>query len=181
MSDGIRVNMSSKEGKSRTLDPLPSGKYLVAITDCDLEEIKPGGSGKPENVGKPMFALEVTVQEGEYAERKAWSRVMLFEGALYTISQMLVAVGVDVREVGDRAEFQVEGYEPNVIPGPEWWLGKQMVARIKRVPARKVKNKNTGEIREYDEGNEIKGFMPAAAWKPGSSPKSTSGTQSLLP
>lgn len=184
--DGIRVNMSSKEGKSETLEPLPSGKYLVAVTDCDLEEIKPGGSGKPENVGKPMFVMEFTVQEGDYENRKAWSNVMLFDGALYSISQMLKAQGVDVKEIGDRAEFQVEGFDPNVIPGPEWWMSKQFVIRVKLMPKRKVKNRNTGEEREFDERAEVKGFMSAKDWKAGSSPKkaadgSATKRPSLLP
>jgi len=161
--DGIRVNMSSKEGKSKTLEPLPSGRYLVAVTDCDLDECGPNS----DNAGKPMFKLEVTVQDGDYEGRKAWTNVMLFEKALYSISQMLKACGIDIREVGDKAEFQVEGYEPNMIPGPEYWMGKQFIIRTKLMPKRK--DKNTGK--EYDERTEIKGFMSPKDWNPSMAPK----------
>lgn len=181
MSEGIRVNMTSKEGKSQTLEPLPSGKYLVAVTDCDLEEVKSGGSGKPENVGKPMFVMEFTVQEGDYENRKVWSNVMLFDGALYSISQMLKAQGVEVKELGDRAEFQVEGFEPNVIPGPEWWMARQFVVRVKLMDKRSVKNKNTGEVREFDERAEVKGFMSPKDWKPGTAPKKAAEGEAKRP
>ena len=178
--DGIRVNMSSKEGKSVTLEPLPSGRYLMAITDIDLDEVS-GNGGRPENKGKPMFKIELTVQEGDYENRKAWTNVMLFDGALYSISQMLKAQGVEVKEIGDRAEFQVDGFESNVIPGPEWWMGKQFVCRLKLMGKRK--DPKTGK--EYDERSEVKGFMPAKDWKPGEGPKkgttATKARTSLLP
>lgn len=175
--DGIRVNMSSKEGKSVTLQPLPSGKYLVAVTDCDVQEVSKG-----DNEGKPMFNLELTVQEGDYEGRKLWTYVMLFDGALYSISQMLKCVGVEVKELGEKAEFQVPGYDVNVIPGPEYWMSKQFVVRTKLMPKRKDPKTN----KEYDERAEVKGFMPAKDWKPGSSPsKAAAGTTgskvSLLP
>jgi hypothetical protein len=172
--------MTGKEGKSQTLDPLPGGKFLMAITDCDIEQIKPGGQAKKENVGKPMFAIELTVQDGDFENRKAWTRVMLFDGALYTISQMLKAQGVAVTEMGDKAEFQVEGYAKNVIPGAAWWMGKLFVVRLKFVAKSKGK-----DGKEYDDRNEVKGFQSPKDWKPGTSPKKASATtsvgQSLLP
>ena len=161
--DGIRVNMSAKEGKSKTLEPLPSGRYLVAVTDCDLDECGPSS----DNAGKPMFKLEVTVQDGDYEGRKAWTNVMLFEKALYSISQMIKAQGVDIKEVGDKAEFQVPGYEPNVIPGPEYWMSKQFIIRTKLMP----KRKDPKSGKEYDERTEIKGFMSPKDWNPGMAPK----------
>lgn len=149
--DGIRVNMSGKEGASKTLEPLPSGRYVMAITDCDLDECGPTSK----NPGKPMFKIELTVQEGQYENRKAWTNVMLFEGALYSISQMLQAQGVEVKVLGESAEFQVPGFEPNVIPGAEWWMSKQFLIRIKLMPPRK--DPDSGKT--YDEKSEVKGYM----------------------
>lgn len=181
--DGIRVNMSSKEGKSVTLEPLPSGKYLMAITECEVVEVSSG-----DNEGKPMFSLELTVQDGDYENRKAWTNVMLFEGALYSLSQMLKAQGVEVKEIGERAEFQVPGYEPNMVPGPEWWATKQFVCKLKLMPKRTVRNKVTGEKREYDERSEVKGFMSTKDWDPSQAPKKAAagaakaaGRPSVLP
>ena len=173
MSDdgGIRVNMSAKEGKSATLEPLPNGKYLMAITDIEVDTIKPGGEGKPENVGKPMFKIELTVQDGDYESRMAWTNVMLFDGALYSVSQMLKAQGIEVKEIGDRAEFQVPGFAANVIPGPSWWQGKQFVCRLKLSPERTVTNKATKEKKTYDARAEVKGFMSAKDWNPATAPK----------
>jgi hypothetical protein len=135
-----------------------------------------------------MFNLELTVQDGDYEGRKAWTLVMLFDGALYSISQMIKALGVEVKEVGDRAEFQIDGYPPNVVPGPEFWQGKQFVIRTKVMPARKVKDKRTGEMKEYDARTEVKGFMSPKDWNPDSAPKkataSATGSKprvSLLP
>lgn len=174
MSEGIRVNMTAKEGASKTLEPLPSGKYLVTVTDCDLVECGPTSK----NPGKPMFQLELTVQEGTYENRKVWTNVMLFEKALYSIAQMLTSIGVDVKEIGDQAEFQVPGFEPNIIPGPEFWMGKQFVVRVKLVGPRKITNKQTGETKEYDERAEVKGFMPAST---GTVPVSQKVDTSMLP
>jgi len=170
MSDaGIRVNMSSKEGKSASLEPLPSGRYLMAITDIDLDECGPTSK----NEGEPMFKIELTVQEGDYENRKAWTNVMLFKGALYSISQMLKAQGIAITEVGESAEFQVPGYEPNIIPGPEWWMSKQFCVRVKLVGKRKVKQPD-GSYKEYDERAEVKGFMAPSDFKPGEGPKKAS-------
>jgi hypothetical protein len=159
---GIKINMTAKEGKSVTLLPLPSGQYHVAVSDCDIQEVSQG-----DNEGKPMYNLELTVQDGDYENRKVWSLIMLFEGALYSISQMLKAQGIEVKEIGDRAEFQVPGFEPNVVPGPNWWMGKHFVVRVKLMPKRK--DKKSGK--EYDEKAEVKGFMSAKDWDPSKSPK----------
>jgi len=164
---GIRVNMSAQEGKSTTQgEPLPSGLFRMAITNCSLEKVKnPPQPGKKDNRGKPMFVIELTVQDGDYEDRPAWTNVMLFDGALYSISQMLKAQGVEVKEVGDAAEFQVPGFEKNEVPGPEWWLSKQFVCRLKRIGARKVGDK------EYDPRAEVKGFLSVKDWNPDRSPK----------
>lgn len=50
-------------------DPLPAGKYLVAITDSELKATK-SGTGK-------YLQLAFTVLEGEYKNRILWSRLNL--------------------------------------------------------------------------------------------------------
>jgi len=169
MSDGgIRVNMSAKEGASVTLEPLPSGKYLMAITDCEVEKVKNAPApGKKDNRGKLMFKIELTVQDGDYENRKAWTNVMLFDGALYSLSQMVKALGYEVVEKGESAEFQIPGFAANIVPGAEWWMGKQFVVRTQLMPKRK--DKTTGK--EYQERTEVKGFMSAKGWNAAQAPK----------
>src|SRR6266480_7795544 len=97
--DGIRVNFSGKEADAapRDVEPMPTGKYLCAITDVELCY-----STSEKNNGKPYYSIEFTVQDdmrgGLYKERKCWSNVMLFEGALYSASQLAKAVGLTVDE-----------------------------------------------------------------------------------
>lgn len=171
MSDtgGIRVNMTAAEGKSKTQgEPIPTGLYRMAVTECDLEKVKnpPSKPGKKDNRGEPMFLMELTVQDGDYEERTAWTNVMLFKGALYSVAQMLKAQGIEVKELPDgSAEFQVPGYEKNMVPGPEWWMGKQFCCKVRRVGAKKVGDQ------EYDPRAEIRGFMSTKDWDPARSPK----------
>ena len=65
---------------------------------------------------------------------------MLFEGALYTISQIMKAMGIDV-EAGE-----VE------VPDIEELLGQEFMAKVKITGARKVGEK------EYEARNDITGW-----------------------
>src|SRR6266566_4010451 len=88
LDSGIFVDMSAEEAKSQDREPLPVGKFHYKITDMDMVQVREG-----KNQGKPYFNFEFTVQDGKYAERKDWTNAMLFEGALYTIAQILKALG----------------------------------------------------------------------------------------
>jgi hypothetical protein len=87
----LKVNFSDNEASSEALDftPIPSGKYHVKITDGEMRECGP----ESKNAGKPYWNLEFTVQEGPYEERKLWGNIMLFEGALFSLSQLMKALG----------------------------------------------------------------------------------------
>lgn len=41
------------------------------------------------------MTVEFTIQEGEYEGRKVWTNAMLFDGALYTVAQILKATGFE--------------------------------------------------------------------------------------
>lgn len=169
MTDGIRVNMTDKEGKSAGFEPIPPGKYLVAVTGCELAETGPNSK----QAGRPYFKLEYTVQEGQYENRKIWDNVMLFDGALYSISNMLKAVDVPITLDSSSANFQVPGYEPNSIPGPEWWMGKQFIVRTKMGKETKTADGKTYAPRaEVSSYSSIKG-VSAATLSTGA-PKKTS-------
>ena len=173
----FRVNMTEEEASSegRDLTPLPSGKYLVAVTGVKVKTVtNPPKPGKPDNRGKYYFAMELTIQDGDYAGRKAWTNVMLFDGALYTAVQMLKALGVHF----NGTNFQVEGYEKNVIPKGDWWMGKEMVTYVK---LKKGGLKEDGT--RYDDRGEPVSFFPVDGWTtPASSGAgASSGSSSLLP
>lgn len=185
MSDGIRVNMTQKEAasESRDVELLPIGKYLMAITDVEVREVtsepKPG---KRDNRGKPYYAIEFTIQDGDYDGRKAWTNAMIFDGALFTVVNILKALGVPFSGTDENPTFQVPGFEPNVVPPAGWFLGKVMVVRVAHSKGG-IKDKETGE--RYPTRAEPNGFFPADSWDPAKAPTkakvAASASNSLLP
>ena len=155
---GIKVVLSKEEASSKVLEPIPSGWYRVNITDVELRESK-----SEKNFGKPYYAIEHTVSEGTHEGRKVFSNVMLFEGALYSLNQLLNGLGINT-EAGE-----VE------VPDPEELLGTELWAKVKITPERTVTDKATGEKKTYEKRNEVAGYKsladgaPNANAKPGSS------------
>jgi hypothetical protein len=122
---GIKVNMSDQEAASADREPLPVGKFHYKITDMELTYTK--DTAKHPN--QPYFAFELTVQDTpgpwqKYAGRKDWTNAMLFEPALYTISQILKALGVNVQPG-----------ELDIPDAREFYIGKDIMGR--RAPDRK--------------------------------------------
>jgi hypothetical protein len=159
---GIKVVLSEKEASSSILEPIPSGYYKLNITDVELRESK-----SVKNLGKPYYAIEHTVAEGEHEGRKVFSNVMLFAGALYSLNQLLEALGIETQA----GEIEV--------PEPEELLGQEVVAKVKITPKRSVKDEKTGETKEYDAKNEIGGYRKKGVGAPNAS--ATPGNSSLLP
>jgi hypothetical protein len=115
----LNLNFSNEEASSeaRSFEALPAGKYAVKITGIDLRRCKPG----TKNAGKPYWAVEFTVQDGPYENRKVWSNVMLFDGALYSISQLLKATGLGNPSAG---QFK--------LPSQEAFISKDVVVYVSR-------------------------------------------------
>jgi hypothetical protein len=139
---GIKVVLSNEEASSKVLDPIPAGWYKVTCSDGDLKEVKNAPQpNKKDNRGKPFYSLEFTVNEPEaYEGRKVFTNAMLFEGALYTINQIMNAMGIET-EAGE-----VE------VPELDELIGFEFMAKVKVTPARKVGDK------EYEARNDISGF-----------------------
>jgi hypothetical protein len=163
----LRVDFSDAEAKSegRSFDPLPTGKYNVVITDWSMEKSGPNAK----HPGKPYWHLELTVQDGTYENRKLWTNVMLFSGALYSLSQLLKVMG---------REDVLDKQSPNYgkIPSCDEFVGKPFVAVVK-------KQRDTyAEKQEEDKSvrlfkNEVKGMMPSGT----AVGSVSSGSDSLLP
>lgn len=150
MTEGLRVNFSDKEATSAALDPIPRGEYHVKITDVETRYSK-----SEKNEGKPYWAIEFTVQEGPYSDRKVWTNCMLFEGALYTLSQLMKALGYDVSE-GE-----------SEVPDGDDLISRDVIVRVTIRP----------ETDQYSAQNEVKAIK---AW--GDAPKPGGGkTNAMLP
>lgn len=147
----IRVNFSDKEAGSEAFEsePLPSGKYPCTITDVQLV---PSKSAK--NKGKPMYKLEVTVHEDfpKYGKRKMWTNICLWDGALYSLAQLMKSTG-----------FVDEAGRPlSKVPPADAFMDLDVLV----VAARKGKRQKTDEQGNKIEGEfweprtEISGFKP---------------------
>lgn len=114
MTDGFMLNFTDQEASSeaREYSTLPSGSYLVGVTDAELQE-----SQSAKHYGKPYAKFEFTIIEdahdGRYIGQKAWGNVMLFAGALYSAAQIMKAWDL------------VPGQD--AFPELEQCLGKQLV------------------------------------------------------
>jgi hypothetical protein len=142
---GIIVNMSDKEAKAAVQEPVPGGWYKVTISDGELKE-----STSEKNPGKPMYNLEFTINEpSEYEGRKFYTIACLWDGALYTISQLCKSLGYEV----DKGQFE--------IPELDDLMGQEVMSLVKITAERTVEK--GGEIKTYERRNEVKGFRKIGA------------------
>jgi len=167
---GLYVNFSDEEAasESRDIEPLPTGKYLVTITDVILKECGPDSK----NPGKAYYAIEFTVgadrKAGQYVNRKCWTNAMLFNPALYTISNLMKAFGLVVSPGRMK------------VPSAEWFVGK--VLMIGGLYVGETKDKKDPS-KTYSPKFEPKGFWPESKWEESggtATAKSTTGARSSL-
>jgi len=161
---GLKVNFSSEEASSeaRSVELLPRGEYHVKITDVEDREC--GDNSK--NPGKPYWGIQFTVQDGQYEDRKLWTNCMLFSPALYTLSQLMKALGYNIKE----GDFE--------LPDSDDLIGRDVVVAVRIKPASKG-----ADGQEYDKRNEVQGIK---AWTEGmtlggSAKSTTKKAGSLLP
>jgi hypothetical protein len=161
---GIRVNFTDTEKYGQSSlgrDPLPTGKYKVAITDIETRESGPAAKFP----GTEYLAFEFTVQDGDYQGRKLWANASLLPHALYTIKGILEALGYET--TGNELDFEVDDL-----------LNRELVVRAVKKPARKYTD-SQGNEKEADEGNDVKSFYKADASTAAAGSKG--GKSSLLP
>lgn len=153
MSQPLKVNMTDKEATSKVRDIPPSGEYVCNIVDGSREIVRPGKA----NTGKPYWKLRFVIQEGPYAGSSLNTTVMLFDGALYSLSQLMKALGHEVN-TGDV-----------LVPPLDSLFGKTVVVKGYKRPPGVDKEGN-----DLQERFEVKGYKPAGK-------KEKSGDTSLLP
>jgi hypothetical protein len=143
--NNLRVNFSDQEKESKALDfaPLPPGKYKATIFEVKNERCGPDSK----NPGKPMWNIQFRINEGQYENRRVFTRAMLFEGALFTTSQLLKATGhPDAIETG------------NIPPG-HTLVGEDVVITLSRQVDKYAMEHNgwkAGDPKPYK--NEVKGI-----------------------
>lgn len=136
----LKVNFTDQEATSVVREIPPSGEYLVSITDGEIAIVKPG----KKNTGKQFWKLKFVIQDGPYAGTTLLSTVMLFDGALYSLAQLMKALGYDINS----GDF--------VVPGLDDIIGKQVNVRGFKRPA------ETKDGQELSERFEIKGYKTAS-------------------
>jgi hypothetical protein len=117
---GLQVNFTNQEAESeaRVFTPAPTGWYKCAIYDIEEKE-----STSEKNSGKPYWAVTLQcTQEGEHNKRRFWGNVMLFDGALYSLAQLMTAVG---RPIPKEGAFEV--------PDPEDLIGTEILVSVAKV------------------------------------------------
>lgn len=154
MTTPIKVNFSSEEAASEVRGIMPTGEYVVNIVEGEIRFVKPG----KKNSGKPFWFLKFIVQDGAYANYQAISSVMLFNEALYSLSQLMKALGYDINS----GDFQV--------PNLDDIIGKTLIIKGTKKDEEKV------DGRTLPERFEVKGFKPAKAGV-----KAATGKSSILP
>lgn len=170
----LRVNFTDEEAGSeaRDYEALPTGKYHVSIFDGEV-----AFSGEQaKHPGKPYWKLTLQIQDGKYENRRLWANVMLFEGALFSLAQLLKAVG---RE---------DALKSGKIPGIDELIGKDVVVTAQRALDEYQMRKNgVTDIRAAGSDDrlfktEVKGFKPWDGTPVGAvSSNRGSGPESLLP
>jgi hypothetical protein len=139
----LRINLSAQEAQAESFDDMPAGKYVVAITDGKVERSK-----SKKNPGKPMYNLTYTVQDGKFTRAKVFDRLCLWEGAAYSYSMLVKALGFNVNTGSNR-----------VIPLTEL-IGKTMTIRWGKGKANTVQN-DDGTTTTYEARMQVKGYFPA--------------------
>lgn len=154
MTQPLKVNFTDQEAGSSVREVPPSGEYLVAITDGERKEVKPGRK----NTGKPFWQLRLVIQDGAYAGTSLISSVMLFDGALYSLAQLMKALGYDM----NAGDF--------IVPELDDIIGKNVNVKGYKKPATTL-----ADGTELSERFEVKGFKPATR------SGTKTGDSSLLP
>jgi hypothetical protein len=169
--DEFRIDFTNV--KARDFDPVPIGKYLVAVTDYDRRMTGEGAK----NPNQPMFNFEFTIQQPDevgkmkVAERKLWTNFMP------TIETTLGILKAFLGALGDNVDGELS-FRPNEILARDF-EDRLLVVKVGIQPQRKS---NDGQ-KTYEASNNIKGYYHKSTWTGGGVDLGGAVTQggSLLP
>ena len=135
MSDDLTVDLSDVESYGGGFKPLPRNWYKVVVSDWEEVEVKPTAKKFPP--GTPGTKWELTVDEGDYENRKLWLTHWHHEISYPFLKNFLQATGRF-----DESEFK----GLNINDAREKAIGATVMVRVVVRPAKG----------DYDESNEIK-------------------------
>ena len=165
MASGIKVNFSDEEASSEALsfDAIPTGTYHACVTDVTLNYCGP----ESKNPGKPYWNIEFTVQDDhkDQAGRKVWTNCMLFEGALYTLTQLMKATGF-----GDK----VKSGKSVDVPDADEFIAKHVFINVRKMRDTYREQRDGSDEPMWK--NEVKGIKAYSSDAP-----AAKGAGSLLP
>lgn len=136
----MRLDFSNVEGQ-KDFEPIPSGRYLVEVTDYKEGE----ASENAKNPGATTISWALAVdgdKHPDYANRYVWENMTIVEASLWRLKAFLSACGFDV--------------DGEVDFDPEEVLGSQLVIKVGVQKGRK--DPRTGQ--EYDPRNTVRAFYP---------------------
>lgn len=139
-AEELSVNFTDAEAAAESFTLLQPGRYQVVISKIEI-----GRSTSVKNPGKPFYKVVYTITDGPAKGRKLFDNIMLFEGALYSLSQLLKAIGVQI------------GRGVTKIPTVTELLDRALIVRVIVEPPKTVAGKT------YDSRNTVKGYFPAAS------------------
>ena len=129
--------LSSASASTNSYDPLPKGKYDVAVFDVQSDTVKSG-----ENAGKPRWKIQLKVTSGQFENRRLFTLIPLYvAGDFWKTQSFFEALGFDIQA----GKFTVP--EINEI------LGKVVTARV---TIREAQG-------EYPADNNVSGYDKPAA------------------
>lgn len=143
--DDLRVNMSKQEADAASFEDFVPGKYVVSIFKVEVQRSK-----SEKNFGKPMYNITYKVQVGKYTGAQIFGDyICLWDGALYSYSQLVKALGVSVTTGSNR------------VLKPQELQGKILTVRLGLGKKQTVIDKVTGEEKVYEPRMQVKGYFPA--------------------
>lgn len=169
MTENLNFSVDFTNVEEKNFDPVPSGRYLLAVTDFEVKEC----SENSKNPGAPLVQFEFVIQEpheinGQKVEgRKLWTNIMP------TVETILWRMKNFMRALGDDVDGKINFNPAEICSRP---LEKRLLVAKITVQGKR-KDEKTGK--EYDERNEIKTFYPASTWTGGG--VTASADTSLLP
>ena len=95
----VTVNFS--ETSSSDFDLIPAGKYHAKVTGGEMKESGPNAN----NPGAQYINWEFTIQEGAQEGRKVWTNTSLLPHALFSLKNLLSAVGF---ETSASLDFEID-------------------------------------------------------------------------
>ena len=130
----IKINF---EGVESGFDPLPAGNYHVKVTDG---EIRTAGENA-KHPGSEMILWTLTVQTGEFENRKLFYNTTLLPHALFGLKGLLASTGRWEKAKLDSPEFDFE---------IDQVIGADVIAAVSRSTYQGEEVNNIRRIKPFD-------------------------------